>query len=354
MSSKNAPLNKRQDAELAFIEKQKNVSVSEILEFIKRAFARISKITINRDLNFLLGLNLIAKKGKGRSVTYNLSPHYSLARFIDVEKYFQTEIDSRKIQTRFNFDVFENFKNIFTRKENENLENLTKRFKKNLKALSATLIKKEFERLTIDLSWKSSQIEGNTYSLLETEQLIKDHKESKQRSREEATMILNHKKALDFIRRKPEQFKKLTVADIENIHYLLTQGLGVTRNLRRHVVKIVGTNYKPLDNEYQIREALKKMRKTINQEKNPFIKALGTIVLISYIQPFEDGNKRTARLISDAVLLAFGLCPLSFRSVDKMEYKKAVLLFYEQNNLSYFKKLFMEQYEFAVDNYFEA
>ncbi len=354
MNPKNTPLNKRQDAEIAFIEKQEIASVSQILEFIKKDFTEVSKITINRDLSSLLKINLITKKGKGRSVVYSLSPYYNLIKPIDAEKYFQVEIDLRKIRTRFDFDVFEYFEEIFTSEENQNLENLTNRFKKNIKALSAALLKKEFERLTIDLSWKSSQIEGNTYSLLETEELIKDNRESKRRSKEEAVMILNHKKALDFIRRKPEQFKRLTVAKIEDIHHLLMRGLGVKRNLRQRAVGITGTNYKPLDNEYQIREALEKMCQIINREKNPFAKALGIIVLISYIQPFEDGNKRTARLMGDAVLLAFGCCPLSFRSVDKIEYKKAILLFYEQNNLSYFKKLFIEQYEFAAHNYFGA
>ena len=354
MNQKNTSLNKRQDAEIAFIEKQKTASVSQILEFIRKDFTKVSKITINRDLKFLLDLNLIIKKGQGRSVVYSLSPHYDLIKFVDVEKYFRVEIDSREIRKRFNFDVFQNFKNIFSAEENEYLEKLTKKFKKNIKTLSPILLKKEFERLTIDLSWKSSQIEGNTYSLLETEQLIKDHKEAAQRSKTEAMMILNHKKALDFIRQKPTQFKKITVAMLEQIHYLLTQGLGVRRNLRQRVVGITGTKYKPIGNEYQIKEALEKMCQTINQEKNSFVKALAVIILISYIQPFEDGNKRAGRLIGDAILLAFGLCPLSFRSVDKMEYKKAILLFYEQNNLSYFKKLFMEQYKFAVDNYFEA
>ena len=75
-------------------------------------------------------------------------------------------------------------------------------------------------------------------------------------------------------------------------------------------------------------------------------------LLISYIQVFEDGNKRTSRMTGNAVLLAYNLCPLSFRSIDEVEYKKAVILFYEKNNLNYFKQLFIEQYDFAVNNYF--
>ncbi|MEO6636916.1 MAG: Fic family protein [Ginsengibacter sp.] len=77
-----------------------------------------------------------------------------------------------------------------------------------------------------------------------------------------------------------------------------------------------------------------------------------TILLISYIQPFEDGNKRTARIASNGILIENGYCPLSYRSIHPIEYKKAIILFYEQNNISAFKKLFIEQYGFAVTNYF--
>jgi Fic family protein len=74
--------------------------------------------------------------------------------------------------------------------------------------------------------------------------------------------------------------------------------------------------------------------------------------MIFYIQPFEDGNKRTARIIANAVLLANNVCPISYRSVDETDYKKAAVLFYEQNSARFFKQLFVEQFKFAVDNYF--
>ena len=75
-------------------------------------------------------------------------------------------------------------------------------------------------------------------------------------------------------------------------------------------------------------------------------------MLLSYIRVFVDGNKRVARISSNAVLIAHGYCPLSFRSVESIDYKKAMLIFYEQNNVSAFKKIFMEQFEFAVNTYF--
>ena len=124
------------------------------------------------------------------------------------------------------------------------------------------------------------------------------------------------------------------------------------RNIRTRRVGITGTNYRPLDNEFQIREALDGVCNLVNCRKDIFEKALLLLVLISYIQPFNDGNKRTARIVSNAELMANDYCPISFRTVDSIDYKKAMLIFYEQNNISAFKKIFIDQFEFAVSTYF--
>jgi Fic family protein len=126
----------------------------------------------------------------------------------------------------------------------------------------------------------------------------------------------------------------------------------VTKNLRKTLVGITGTNYKPLDNEFQIKEALEKTCEIVNEKQGAFEKVVTLILLIAYIQPFVDGNKRTSRLSGNAILRSFDSCPLSYRSMDEIEYKKSILLFYEQNNLLYFKELFLKQFKFAVENYF--
>ena len=128
----------------------------------------------------------------------------------------------------------------------------------------------------------------------------------------------------------------LSLAGIEDIHSLLIKDLDVDGNIRKRRVGITGTNYRPLDNEFQIRESLQSMCVFINGCNDIFEKALMALALISYIQPFEDGNKRTARIISNAVLMNCQYCPLSFRTVDPIDYKKAMLIFYEQNNISSF------------------
>lgn len=118
------------------------------------------------------------------------------------------------------------------------------------------------------------------------------------------------------------------------------------------MVGIVGTDYRPLDNAYQIKEALHELTEVINRTDNPIEKALIAVLMIVYIQPFEDENKRTSRIVGNTLLLANDYCPLSYRSVDEVEYKKGVILFYEQNNASYFKRLFLEQFKQAVRKYF--
>jgi len=165
-------------------------------------------------------------------------------------------------------------------------------------------------------------------------------------------MLLNHKEALDFIIDNPDYLFPLTVSKIEDIHSVLIKDLGIDRNIRKRRVGILGTNYKPLDNEFQIKEALTSVCDLINGKDNVFEEALLALILISYIQPFSDGNKRTARIISNAILINQRFCPISFRTVDSIDYKKAMLLFYEQNNVTVFKKIFIEQFEFAVKTYF--
>jgi len=217
---------------------------------------------------------------------------------------------------------------------------------------SQTLINKEFERIMIEFSWKSSAIEGNTYTLLGTEALIKDNIAGKGKTKKETQMILNHKDTFNEAIQNKEKFKKLNYSDIKYIHSVLTKKLDISKNIRNGAIGITGTKYKPLDNSFQIKEVLQSMVNLINKKESFFEKAFLVLILISYIQAFEDGNKRTARMFSNAILLAHNSIPLSYRIVDIEEYKKAILLFYEINNISYFKQIFIDQFEDAVNNYF--
>lgn len=327
-------------------------SSTEIFEGIGQIAAYA---TVRRDLAKLVDDGVLLLVGKGKSSRYMLSPAYELFQPIDLNAYFGKEIDERQIHESYNFDLIEKTLSgvpLFTRSEITYLDARQKVFAENLSKLSAAQYRKEMERLGVDLSWKSSQIEGNTYSLLETERLLLEKETAAGKSKDEAVMLLNHKDALDFILDNPDYLSELTVAKIETIHSILVKELAVDRNIRTRRVGITGTNYRPLDNEFQIREALEQTCLLINDKTCVFEKALLILLLISYIQPFNDGNKRTARIVGNAMLIANGYCPLSFRTVDSIDYKKAMLLFYERNNISAFKQIFIEQFAFAVDTYF--
>ena len=314
-----------------------------------------SDSTMKRLLSAAVKEGNIETAGRGPATKYKLTPQAHVTMPLDLATYFDKDIDEREVQESFNFDLIRDVLpkvEIFTKEELEVLNAAQMEFKKNTEGMTELEYRKEMERLGVDLSWKSSQIEGNTYSLLETERLLKDKQTASGKTKEEAIMLLNHKDALDFVLDIPDYLKELSVHRIEDIHSILTKELEVERNIRHRRVGITGTNYRPLDNEFQIREALEDTCTLVNGKDNVFEKAFLTLVLLSYIQAFVDGNKRTARITSNAILIANGYCPISFRTVDSIDYKKAMLMFYEQNSIAAFKKIFIEQFLFAVKTYF--
>lgn len=314
-----------------------------------------SDSTMKRLLSAAVKEGNVETAGRGPATKYKLTPQAHVTMPLNLATYFDKDIDEREVQESFNFDLIRDVLpkvEIFTKEELEVLNAAQMEFEKNTEGMTELEYRKEMERLGVDLSWKSSQIEGNTYSLLETERLLKDKQTASGKTKEEAIMLLNHKDALDFVLDVPDYLKELSVHRIEDIHSILTKELEVDRNIRHRRVGITGTNYRPLDNEFQIREALEDTCTLVNGKDNVFEKALLTLVLLSYIQAFVDGNKRTARITSNAILIANGYCPISFRTVDSIDYKKAMLMFYEQNNIVAFKKIFIEQFLFAVKTYF--
>lgn len=314
-----------------------------------------SDSTMKRLIAEAVKKGLIVVHGRGPATKYTLSPQAHVTMPLDIDTYFKNDIDERQVQENFNFQLIKEILpkvSLFTDEEMTRLNRAQQMFHNNVSGMSDLEYRKEMERLGVDLSWKSSQIESNTYSLLETERLLKEKQTAQGKTKEEAIMLLNHKDALDFILEVPDYLKEISVHRIEDIHSFLIKDLDADRNIRRRRIGITGTNYLPLDNEFQIREALEDTCTLINGKVNVFEKALLALVLLSYIQAFTDGNKRTARITSNAILIANGYCPISFRTVDSVDYKKAMLMFYEQNNIAAFKQIFIEQFEFAVKTYF--
>lgn len=335
--------------------KDGEIGINDLLSFVnKQNNKKVSRITVIRDLDELIDEKLIVRIGKGPAVKYQISPSFRVFEEIDIDNYFSKDLEGRNAKREFNFEIFELLKNvnIFSDSQTNRLNELNKKYQDNINSLPKDIIEKEFERLMIELSWKSSRIEGNTYDLLETEFLIKENKEAKGHTKLEARMILNHKEALEFISKS--RIKKINSDDIINLHKIIIKEMNVARGVRENPVGITGTVYRPLENKNEIKEALNELCDLVNSKENVLEKALLLNLLIAYLQPFGDGNKRTSRLMGNAMLMVNNDCPLSFRSIDELEYKKAIILFYEQNNLSYFRDLFIEQYCFAVENYFKS
>jgi Fic family protein len=212
--------------------------------------------------------------------------------------------------------------------------------------------RKDLERFVIELSWKSSKIEGNTYTLLDTERLLRGAEEAPGHPRSEAVMILNHKKAFAYVWEHQRLFRELTRQQIVEVHQLLVDGLDVPSGLREHPVGITGTVYTPPASKVEIASYLGDIISTINSIDQPLEKAMACLMLLPYLQTFADGNKRTSRLLANAVLLAYGYPPLSYRSIDEQAYKGALILFYEQGSLANFRELYLQQLEESATTYY--
>lgn len=342
----------RQSFVLNLINQSAGLLREDIQTEVKK-FYSISKPTLIRDLNILLGQKLILTKGRAKNTKYFPFFQNPLLRAFDLDRYFQDEPDKR-IGTKKNFDfnIFKNLDNLFNPEELEILEKHSNNFERSTRKLSPDILKRELERFVIELAWKSSKIEGNTYTLLETETLIKEQRQAKGRSKDEATMILNHKSAFDEMLKNKNVFKIVSVSEITQLHNILVKNLGISPGLRKNAVGITGTVYRPLDNEFQIKEVFEKVVKKVNKTTNPFEQALIAHFMVPYIQPFSDGNKRTGRMLTNAILLAHDLYPISYRNVNEEEFKQALILFYEQQSIFHIKRLFIEQIKFANENYF--
>lgn len=309
----------------------------------------VSRITLIRDLNSLQARGLAIAAGKGPATVYSITPSAKRLKLYDPAAYLLEDPDSRQVQ--FTAFIAEHVKRLESAWDKNKIGNIKRLAADYQLKRGSDVASRELERFVIEFSWKSSKIEGNTYSLLDTEQLIKGSVEAAGHSREEAVMILNHKTAFDYIWQHNHSYRQLSRMSIEEIHQLLTQNLGISRGLRQSPVGIVGTAYVPPASQAEISSHLDQVIKLVNDCQEPAIKSLVALVGISYLQPFADGNKRTARLASNALLVAHDYPPLSYRTVDENAFKGALILFYEQGVTDYIVEVFLQQFEFSAKNY---
>lgn len=216
------------------------------------------------------------------------------------------------------------------------------------KTPAGTYARQIFQRLLIDLSWNSSRLEGNTYSLLETEQLLSSGKTPKGKDLKETQMILNHKTAIEFIVNSVEEIgvNRFTIL---NLHTLLSDNLlpdpAACGRLRIIAVGIAKSVYRPPAIPQVIEECFELLIDKAAKIKDSLEQAFFLLVQLPYLQPFDDVNKRTSRLAANIPLIQKNLCPLSFIDVPEEIYISGLLAIYELNRIELMRDLFIWAYE---------
>jgi fido (protein-threonine AMPylation protein) len=203
-----------------------------------------------------------------------------------------------------------------------------------------------FNRLLIDLSYNSSRLEGNTYSLLETQKLLLEGASAEGKLDGEKIMILNHKEAIRYL---VDHGGHLEVSEetICTLHYLLSDGLidnQYAGKVRSHGVRIGGSTYLPFENKKDLEVRLKRVLKKASMIDNPHEQSLFLLVHVSYLQCFVDVNKRTARLSANIPLIKHNLVPLSFNDVERDDYNSAMIAVYELQSIRPLLDLYMLSY----------
>ncbi len=216
---------------------------------------------------------------------------------------------------------------------------------------AGTYARRVLERFLLDLSWNSARLEGNTYSLLDTERLLKAGATADGKSALETQMLLNHKAAIEFIVAEP-MTAALDERTVKTLHALLLENLLGNRldegQLRATPVQIGGSVYLPLANPQLIDECFRQLVMISRRIDDPFECAFFLLVHLPYLQPFIDGNKRTARLAANLPFVIHNLVPLSFVDVPLDVFQRAYLALYELNRLEPLREVFAWAYERSV------
>ncbi len=342
---------------------EEGLSIEQIEENLNFS---IERRTLQRRLKELKESNRLLTKGEARSTRY----------FPKVKKYedeasedlIPLSIEGKKIlklislseiqriPVGYNKQFLENYlpniDSYLSPKEKEILLEIGKTQGDNQAA--GTYARQILNRLLIDLSWNSSRLEGNTYSLLDTELLIHDGKPADDKSAKETQMILNHKDAIEFLVDESDEigFNRYTIL---NLHALLSNNLlpnpSASGRLREFGVGITNSVFTPLEIPQLISEYFDLILSKVNQIKDPFEQAFFILVHFPYLQPFDDVNKRLSRLAANIPFNRKNLSPLSFIDVPEDYYIKGMLAVYELNRTDLLKDVFIWAYERSAMRY---
>jgi len=303
----------------------------------------IPKRTLQYRLSNLIKSGLLRHEGAGRSVRYfptdlSIIPFSIEAQ--EVKKLISAPIQLRQpVSYRREFlDSYEPNKTFYLPEQVlEKLPKLGGGVEKGRPA--GTYARKVYQRLLIDLSWNSSRLEGNTYSLLETERLLATGEEALGKDKMDTQMILNHKEAIEFIVDMAEEVD-INRFTILNIHGLLSHDLLLDP-------KACGRRTMP----QLIEECFQLIIRKATVIKNPFEQSFFLMVHLPYLQPFLDVNKRVSRLAGNIPFIRENLSPLSFVDVPESDYIQGLLAIYEFNRIELFRDVFVWAYERSASLY---
>lgn len=324
---------------------------------------RASRATLKRYLDELVSSGEIVRTGKARSTRYRLSNQSIISATI-AQPLYQMSADSLRLRAALTQPLASRMPVTYQRSfVDQYVPNETFLLSRNLaerlfaegrmrgQQPAGTYARKVLEQLLIDLSWSSSKLEGNRFTLLATEELFKKGVEDEDG---DAVMLLNHKRAIEFLVDAVPEYG-LSEPIIRNLHSLLMQdlladpeGLG---EIRRKMVNIADTSYVPTQVPTLLKEMLAQIVEKTRRIKNPIEAAFFLWINIAYLQPFEDGNKRTSRLAANIPLMIYNCAPLSFMDVDAHEYAYAMMGVYELLDTSLACDLFAWTYRRSIQKY---
>jgi len=368
MAKSNAQIGDELKSIVEFL-KQKKEGAS--LEMIKEgAGLDIERRTLQRRLDKLKEGGLVITSGKARAILYHIlgdstagkPKAVAIGGIIplseegrEIQDIIEQPLHTRRpvgYQSDFLLSYRPNVDSYLTKENKIKLAELGKTARLNQPA--GTYAKEVLQRLLIDLSWNSSRLEGNTYSLLDTQQLISRGKFADNKSAAEAQMILNHKDAIEFIVQTGEEigFNRYTIT---NLHAMLSNDLlpnpAASGRLRTFGVGIGSSVFTPLSIPQKIEEMFEIILEKVSMIEDPFEQAFFIMVHIPYLQPFDDVNKPVSRLAANLPLNKHNLAPLAFVDVPNDLYVKGTLGVYELNRVELFKDVFMWAYERSAFRY---
>ncbi|HEY1835402.1 MAG TPA: Fic family protein [Candidatus Saccharimonadales bacterium] len=321
---------------------QLNKNSSYVLLYLLRgavSAAEVNKHTpeidirsIQRALGRLTELWLVDRRGPVNNPMYSINYEVLLTANVP-GKLLE---DENRPESRFNHGLID----WLAQTSPEKLRQTISRSAATPKIKHSKMSAKGLAYLTVELSWKSSALEGNTYTLLDTQLLITEGIKAKNRTAFETQMILNHKNAIGFIVEHPELFTdQITFATVEELHKIIGDNLGIAKGVRKKLVRVSASNYVPLANPHQLRENANRILGIVGRPTDPFTKSLLALSLIPYLQIFEDGNKRTGRMLANAVLISMLGKGFSLRKVSARELALAYLALYEFNSIEPLSKI---------------